>query len=113
MKLITKAIEKQLLATPLYTYESKRDQGGKPQTPNDQIPILVKFFCPWNQWTWYVTEAERRENGDWLFFGFVEGFEKELGYFVLSELTSVTGPGGLKIERDLHYDGHNLGEVLQ
>ena len=30
-----------------------------------------------------------------------EGFEKELGYFSLSELESVRGPYGVGIERDL------------
>jgi hypothetical protein len=33
----------------------------------------------------------------------VDGFEKELGYFMLSELEMVTGPMGLKIERDRGY----------
>jgi hypothetical protein len=72
--------------------------------------ILVKFFCPWNQWTWYVTEAERQEDGDYLFFGLVEGFEKELGYFCLSELAEIRGRWGLKIERDMHFEG-NLKDV--
>lgn len=79
---------------------------------NEKNPkILVKFFCPWNAWTWYVTEAEKQEDGDWLFFGLVEGFEKEMGYFVLSELVSVRGPGGLKIERDMYFDDMRLKDI--
>jgi hypothetical protein len=35
----------------------------------------------------------------------------ELGYFVLSELTSVNGPMGLKIERDRHFQPQTLKEV--
>jgi len=37
------------------------------------------------------------------FFGYVEGFSSEWGYFSLTELASVKGPFGLKIERDLHW----------
>jgi len=38
-----------------------------------------------------------------MFFGYVCGFENELGYFQLEELESLVGPGGLKIERDIHF----------
>ena len=48
---------------------------------------------------------------DFQFFGLVEGFEKELGYFNLSELESVRGPLGLPIERDLHFQPKTLGEI--
>lgn len=85
----------------------------------------VKFFCPWGSWTWYVEEAQAvvvSEDGktelemslkeavklkakikDVLFYGLVDGFEKEKGYFALSELEELTGPFGLKIERDLYW----------
>ena len=36
--------------------------------------------------------------------------EKELGYFTLAELESVTGPGGLKIERDLYFKPQPLSK---
>lgn len=61
----------------------------------------VKFFCPWNNWTWYVTEYDPAEE---MCFGLVQGFEEEWGYFHLQELREVTGPGGLGIERDLYFD---------
>jgi hypothetical protein len=73
------------------------------QDGNADAPVVVKFFCPWNQWTWYATEGEP-EGDDWRFFGFVVGHEEEVGYFMLSELMAVRGPGGLKIELDLHWD---------
>lgn len=38
-----------------------------------------------------------------LCFGWVEGFEKEWGYFSLDELAEARGPLGLPIERDLHF----------
>jgi len=43
------------------------------------------------------------EDGDWLFYGLVDGFEKEWGYFSLKELESVRGPLGLGIERDIYF----------
>ena len=92
MKLLTKELEATI--PPLYSTEKQTKKKG-----------IVKFFTPWTNWTWWVIEGEKQEDGDWLFFGLVEGFEKEYGYFMLSELESVTGPGGLKIERDLHYRG--------
>ena len=50
---------------------------------------------------------------DFLFFGLVIGFEKELGYFSLAELESARGPMGLAIERDLHFTLGSLSEVLK
>lgn len=97
MKLLTEAIISQLEKNPLYSGDDK-----------NVVPVLVKFFTPWSSWTWYATEAERQEDGDWLFFGLVDGLEKELGYFRLSELQSVRGKFGLKIERDMYFDGYVL-----
>ena len=57
----------------------------------------AKFFTPDSNWTWWITEgsAIQDESGqeiDFQFFGLVDGFEKELGYFNLSELEEVKGP---------------------
>ena len=67
----------------------------------------VKFFTPDAGWTWYASEFD----GEDTFFGFVIGFEPELGYFSLSELESVRGPLGLPIERDLHFEPKTLKEL--
>jgi hypothetical protein len=83
---------------PLYSQEKK----GK------EAIVHVKFFCPWNRWMWYATEYGPEER---TFFGLVKGFETELGYFSLDELQSVKGPGGLKIERDIHWTPKTLAEV--
>ena len=96
MKLLTKAIEKKLPA--LYS------QDGK----GDNAKVYVKFFTPWSNWTWYATEYDP-ETGD--FFGWVEGHEKEYGYFNLYELQSIKGPFGLKIERDILFETTTLGEI--
>jgi hypothetical protein len=92
MKLITKEIEKKIPA--LYATDGTKEKD-----------VAVKFFTPWSNWTWYVVEGEKMENGDWEFFGLVEGHHSELGYFRLSDLTSVKGPFGLTIERDRNYEG--------
>jgi hypothetical protein len=71
--------------------------------------IIVKFFTPTSSWTWYATEFD----GEDLFFGLVDGLEKEFGYFSLSELESVSGPLGVGIERDLYFgDQRTLKEFL-
>ena len=80
MKLLPKEILDKL--PKLYSQEKK---GG------DAV-VIVKFFTPWSSWTWYATEYDPVER---TFFGLVDGFEKELGYFSLDELADVTGPGGL------------------
>jgi hypothetical protein len=89
MKLLPQEVREQLPA--LYETEGQEDPL-----------VIVKYFTPWSNWTWYATEGSEDE-GDFRFFGLVDGHEKELGYFLLSELESATGPGGLKIERDLHF----------
>jgi len=84
--------------------------GGKDPTT---VPIVVKFFSPYSVWTWYVTEGEQMEDGDWEFFGMVHGVEKELGYFRLSELENAKRDKLPLVERDLYYgDNHKLSEVL-
>lgn len=97
MKLLTKKLRQEF--PELYANEEK--------DPKD-IKIIAKFFTPWTQWTWYATEFD----GEDRFFGYVKGLENELGYFSLSEMESITGPAGLKIERDLHCGDHTLREVL-
>jgi hypothetical protein len=46
-----------------------------------------------------------------LFFGLVEGLETEWGYFSLSELQSIRGPGGIRIERDKFFDPISASET--
>ena len=103
MKLLTKEIIKRL--PKLYSTEN---------VPRPEKICVCKFFTPWTYWTWYVVEGSRQEDGDWLFFGLVEGDETEWGYFLLSGLESIRGHlliGGRKskdyltIERDLHHFG--------
>ena|SRR5258707_27283 len=72
--------------------------------------IHAKFFTPWTNWTWFVTEGSQEED-DFIFFGFVIGLEREWGYFSLHELESVRGPGGLRIERDVYFRTKHKSEI--
>jgi hypothetical protein len=82
---------------PLLTKEIRAQLPKLYATQDESDPLFwVKFFTPWTGWTWYAAEFDGHD----LFFGFVDGLEKEFGYFRLSELESVRGPGDLRIERD-------------
>lgn len=80
----------------------------------DNVPdpiVYVKFFTPDSSWTWFVTEGES-DGDDFRFFGYVVGFEREWGYFVLSELATTRGPRGLPIERDLYFEPKAFSELI-
>jgi hypothetical protein len=106
MKLLTKEIRNTMPKIGTYA------EGGA-----EDAPIVVKYFTPWSNWTWYAYEGgpvlDEGQEVDYEFFGLVEGLETELGYFVLSELESVQGPWGLKIERDLHFSGKTLKDIMK
>jgi hypothetical protein len=75
------------------------------------VQIIAKFFHPYFNFRWYCTEFCPEEG---LFFGFVRGFENELGYFSLEELNDLINIKrlyGLPIERDLSFSG-TLQEVM-
>lgn len=63
---------------------------------------VVKLFLPWTSGTWLLTEMDP-EGG--LCFGLADlGFgTPELGYISLDEIWEVVGPGGLRVERDIHW----------
>ncbi len=79
---------------------------GATETETDPL-CRVKFFYPDFSWTWYAIEFD----GEDTFFGLVDGFEKELGSFRLSELTENRGKLGLEIERDLFFTPKRLSEL--
>lgn len=101
MKLMTKEIEKRLERYPLYSQDGK----GK------NAEIVCKFFNPYGRGTWYVLEGQKQENGDWMFYGIVDLYEKEYGYFMLSDLTGFRGPFGLGIERDMYFSKKKVSEI--
>jgi hypothetical protein len=96
MKLMTKAIENAIPGLD--------EQDGL----GDDAIVHAKFFTPDGSWTWYATEYDPETR---MFFGLVDGFDKELGYFSLDELESVRGALGLPIERDAWFKPTKLSEV--
>ena len=75
----------------------------------DEVLAPAKLFSPYNGWTWYITEMDP-ETGQC--FGLVDGFEKEIGYFDLTELAETTVFGGVPaVERDLYWEPRTLGEI--
>ena len=76
-------------------------------TLNDRNPMVwAKFFDPWSHWTWYVIEFD----GNNLFYGFVQGFVPELGYFSLSELEEYSHD---RVERDRYFQPCRLNELRE
>jgi hypothetical protein len=101
MKLLTEKIKKNIPA--LGESEAGDDVRGR---------FVCKFFDPCGSWTWYVLEGEETEVGDWRFYGLVDGYEKEWGYFLLSQLESVEGPLGLGIERDIYFENEEVEKYV-
>jgi len=99
MELLTQELRK--ILPPLYSQENTRDPTA-----------YVKLFTPDSNWTWYASEGSEEE-GDFIFFGYVFGFEEEWGYFSLSELQAARGPRGLPVERDLYFNPIPISEVMR
>ncbi len=114
---------------PLLFFADEMDESSIPKPAplmdekvRESLPVLysrenlglqalakVKYFTPDSNWTWYGSEFD----GNDLFFGLVNGFELELGYFSLQELQKTCGPMGLPIERDLFFEPTTLQELMK
>jgi hypothetical protein len=101
MKLLTSKIKRQLSAA-----------SRKGVLDSDPL-VHCKFFLPASSWTWYVISGREWNHDDWLFFGFVVGYEAEFGEFSLSELRAIRGPLGLTVERDRYFTPCPLSEVMK
>lgn len=97
MKLLTNDIKAKLIAN----FNANKT---RPCKPLDFEPVL-KLFVPWGAATWIFTEMDPDDNDTLFGLAFLgENIgEPELGYVSLSELQSISGPLGLKIERDMHF----------
>ncbi len=95
MKLITKELEKEFEKYPI---------GSQDGLLGD-AKVIAKFFNPVGVGTWFITEGNKLENGDYEMFGYChlgDDLSAEFGYVMLSELEKLELPFGLKIERDLY-----------
>lgn len=115
MKLVTKEVEARLGEYPFYS------QDGK----GEEAEVVVKFFNPYGLGSWYVLEAEKQADGDYLFFGYVESpidpLFDEYGYFSLRELENLKIPIRINgevisygsLERDLYLGDCKMGDILK
>jgi Protein of unknown function (DUF2958) len=88
MILVTDDLRERLLS-------NGRDRGA------DHVPV-VKFFNPLGEGVWLATELDA--DGDTL-FGLADLGYPELGSFSLEELTSIVLPFGMRVERDILFNG--------
>lgn len=98
-KLLTAELRKQL--PKLYSTE---------HTPTNEKIVITRFFSIANHWSWYPVEFDGVDT----FFGFVDGWEPEWGYFSLSELAELTFQNGVPaVERDLYFRSAAVSDVPQ
>ena len=97
MKLLTKDIIKKL-----------PEIGSTDGLKSDEKKVICKFFTPWSNWTWYAIEFDGKDE----FYGYIDGTHPEYGYFYLSDLSSMVGAFGLKIERDLYFKPCTMDDIL-
>ena len=95
MKLLLKSQQNQLFKN-----------GSSPLKGRDHYPV-VKLFTPWAGATWLLSEIDPEDPN--VVFGLCDlGLgEAELGYVSLSELQSLRGMFGLKVERDMHFTANH------
>ena len=97
MELLTKELKKQL--PPIYSTE---DIDYK-----DKVAVC-KFFLTGTALTWYAVEFDPATEE---FFGLIDGYDKELGYFTMQELKSIRGQFNMPVERDLSFEPTKLKEL--
>ena len=76
--LMTKAVAERLRRCPLGSQQDK-----------DEKEVLVRYFSPYGLAQWGVVEAERKEDGDYQFFGYItscNGASETWGFFYLSQI---------------------------
>jgi DUF2958 family protein len=102
MKLLTQTQEQRMRENGAINAALSHKDGK-----TEDFQPVVKLFCPWTDATWLLTELNP-EDPD-IAFGLCDlgmGFP-EMGSVRLSELAAGIGPGGLRIERDLHFKPAN------
>lgn len=95
MGLITQELEEKFKKYPLGSQDGKFGNAE----------IIAKFFNPVGAETWYITEGNKLENGDYEMFGYCNlGNDEfaEFGTILMSELENLDLPMGIEIEQDLH-----------
>lgn len=95
MQLMTKELEEVFKQFPLGSQDGLRGNAK----------VIAKYFNPMGAGTWFITEAEKQENGDFMMYGYChlgDSDSAEFGYVTLSQLQEIKLPFGMTIERDLY-----------
>lgn len=79
----------------------------------DHAVVQCKFFVPGTLHRWYVLTGEPTKDGNWNFLGYAtcDSDGGEFGGFTLSELESIEGPFGVRVERDLYFEPVPISSV--
>lgn len=72
--------------------------------------VYTVFFFPLSGWKWFVTEGEPTGD-DFIFFGYVIGFEAEFGSFSLSELEGLD-IHGVRVESVEDFEPASLSDCI-
>lgn len=93
--MMTTAVVQQLNANYEEQLPLKGTRGEK------DFPPVCKLFLPCTSGTWLLTEMD----DEGLAFGLADlGMgTPELGYISIDEIWEIVGPGGLRVERDVHF----------
>lgn len=95
MQLMTKELEEVFKQFPIGSQDGLRGNAK----------VIAKYFNPVGAGTWFITEAEKQENGDYMMYGYCHLGDSDLaefGYVMLSQLKELKLPFGMTVERDLH-----------
>lgn len=106
---MTPQLEEQLKQNPLYSHDGddKKD-----------IKIICKYFITGSRFTFYVTEGEKKNDGDFEFFGYCKSSVSSdfdaLEYLWLSQLRELTVPlrNSLMVVDMEMCDGLTLKDVM-
>lgn len=72
------------------------------QTEGTNPLCQIKLFTPDSHFSWFIIEFSHEDKDTC--FGLVNGYETELGYFSLKELSNIKSPFGLDIEVDTSFE---------
>ncbi len=107
MELMTDELRERFKQFPLYSQDGKMGNAI----------VVVKYFNPLGAGTWFITEGNELDNGDYELFGYCHLGDDEMAEFgtvMLSELKNIKLPFGMTIERDLYMkEGVTLKEVIK
>jgi hypothetical protein len=99
-----------MLITEIFPNELRRCVPPLHSQKDIRDPIVhLKFFSN-TRWISYVTEGSLVDD-DFVFFGFVVGWEEEWGEFFISELNA-SARSGVSIERDVQFKPKRFSQII-